>query len=182
MFNERLQIAGEWKVIEKDLDGNIIQESPGHNLITNTGKQMLLTLLFCMNGSGVSSAIVACAGACSTVATLADTTLNYELIANGNRIPITNLAGAALSTADIQSGSFVVNTVTYTRKVTCQAIWGSSDLNLNQPFREYAIATALACPTTPTGTSGVIFNHYIDTQNIVKTGSNSITIQFSVYF
>lgn len=182
MFNEGTPVTAVWRIIEKDLKGNIIADRGGENLVVNTGKEMLLTLLFAMAGSSTSAAITCAAGACSTPATLSDLRLPYEHIANSSRKGITNTSGTTLAPGNIESGSFVVNTITYTRRVIAQAIWDGSDSNLNQPFRDYALMSALLCPGTPTGTSGIMFNHYVDTQNIIKTAGNSITIQISVYF
>lgn len=175
-------VAGVWKRFETDLHGNIVSSSEGYNTITNNGKEALITLLFAFSGSSTSVALSCAAGASSTPATVSDTRLAYEHIANSLRKPLTNTSGASLSASDIESGSYLISGVTYTRRIICQAVWDSSDLNTGQPFREYAICTNINCPGSPTGTSGVIINHYIDSQTITKTGGNSITLQISLYF
>lgn len=183
MFTETSGIKVLWRAFETKSDGSIGVSNPeGPNVVVNAGKDSLLRLLFALTGSGTSSAICCAAGSSATAAAVTDTQLNYEHIANGTRKTLTNTSGAALSPSDIESGSYLISGITYTRRLVCQAVWDSADLNIGATFREYALATNINCPGTPTGTSGSIFNRYVDAQNIVKTGGNSITIQISVYF
>lgn len=181
-FKESLSCAVLWRSFETSDNGAQHLSPEGPNIVTNLGKESLITLLFALSGSSTSSAIVCAAGSSSTAASVSDTRLGYEHIANSTRRPLTNTSGAALSPSDIESGSYLISGITYTRRLVCQAVWDSSDLNVGAVFREYALATNINCPGTPTGTSGSIINRYVDAQNITKTGGNSITIQISFYF
>lgn len=166
-----------WKIITYEKDGTV-HESEDNNLVVNSGRDLLLKCLFMLSGSaGVFCAGV---GASSTAAVEADTRLAYEHIANGSRKTLLSLGGSSLSTLDIIPDVVTISGVTYYRKLVCKATWDSGDLNNGQTFAEYGLFTALACPGTPTGTSGVMFNHYIDASPALKSGANAIEAQITI--
>ena len=169
----------EWKIIEEMSDG-LVLEREGLNLITNAGRDLLLKDLFMLSGS---AGVVACGvGASSTTADVSDTHLTYELIGNAARKTLTNTNGDPLSGSDIVDETTTISSVTYYKKLVCQAVWDSGDSNNGNQFAEYGLFTTDALPGTPTGTSGTMFNHYIDPSPTNKSASNSITVQITLRF
>ena len=179
-------VLATWKILEHDILGNLVAEKNLNNLVVNTGREMLLRSLFMV---GASSGVVAMGvGASTTTATVTDIALTYELTGNGARKPLTNVNSAALSTADIISETVVINSVTYYRKLVCQAVWQTTDGNNNNVFGEYGLYSSIgvpfipAVPLTPSASVGVMFNHLIDPSPTLKTSSNSITSQVTIRF
>jgi len=175
-----------WRIIEKDVHGNVLRDRELKNLIVNAGRNQDLLNLFMLPGSGGFVALGA--GASTTAATVSDTRLTYELIGNAARKSLTNTSGAALSPSDVvsyPSGVAIVlnatSTATFYSSVTCQAVYDSGDGNNGNQFGEYALFTTATNPATPTSTSGVMYNHLIDPSPTIKSAANSITCQVTVY-
>lgn len=158
--------------------GVILSEVEGENLVTNDGRDLLFKCLFMLAASaGVVSIGV---GASATAAVVTDSRLTHELIYNPTRKPLTNTSGAALTSADIVSDPVTISTVNYYKKVVCQGEWLSGDLNNGNQFAEYGLFTTATLPGTPTGTSGIMFNHYIDPAPTIKTALNAIQLQITI--
>lgn len=178
-------VCGIWRKIERNLDGDVVQDVVLKNLVTNVGKDQLIANLLALTAS--AGVIALGVGASTTTATVSDTRLTYELIGNATRKTLTNTSGAALSPSDIVTGNttIVINatsSATFTKSITCQATYNSGDGNNGNQFGEYGLFTLVTNPGTPTSTSGVIFNHLIDPDPTFKNASNSVTIQISLYF
>jgi hypothetical protein len=178
-------VFATWKILVHDLLGNLIEEKNLKNLVVQTGRTQLLRNLFALSASG--GVIALGVGACTTTATLDDTRLNYELIGNAARKPLTNTSGAALSPSDIvnQTSVIVLNassSATFYQQLTCQAVYNSGDSNNGNQFGEYGLFTVATNPATPTSTSGVMYNHLIDPSPTPKSAANAITVQVTVYF
>lgn len=176
-----------WKIIEEDLQGNVLQVKEKANLITNPGRSQFIANALGLTGS---AAVIALAvGACTTAAQVTDTRLTYELIGNATRKTLTNTSGAALSPSDIvtyPSGTAIVlnatSTATFYQSITMQATYNSGDGNNGNQFGEYGLSTSITLPGTPTASSGVLVNHLIDASPTFKTASNSITAQVTLYW
>ena len=156
----------------------VLEESDGDNLITNTGRVLILNNILGLGSSGII--ISAGAGASSTAATVNDTHLTYEHILNGTRKTLTNTSSVLLTSADVVTELTTISGVDYYRKIVIQATWDSSDANNGHQFAEYGLFTSTAVPGTPSGTSGTMLNHYIDPTPTVKGAGNVIIIQITV--
>ncbi len=141
-----------------------IKEGKNFNVVTDTGRQLMLNTLYALSGSGSISFMAF--GASATAPLHTDDRLTHELIADGTRPQLLNSAGTALTSASTtittyNDTSYSPTYSYYAQTVTLGQINGATSLNVNQPIQEVGQATAAACPGTPTGTSGVIFNHYV---------------------
>lgn len=176
-----------WRLIEHDLEGNVLRDFTKHNLIVNSGRTQAIENLL---GLTASAAVVAIGvGASTTAAQVTDTRLTYELIGNAARKALTNTSGATLSPSDIvtyPSGVTIVlnasSSATFYQSITCQAVWNSGDGNNGNQFGEYGLFTTATNPGTPTSTSGIMYNHLIDPSPTVKSSGNSITAQITLYY
>lgn len=176
-----------WRIIEKDLHGNVVRDRTIHNLVTNAGRDQVILNTFMLAGSGGFVALGV--GASTTPASVSDTRLTHELIGNATRKTLTNTSGAALSPSDIvtyPSGIAITlngtSTVTFYKSITCQAVYNSGDANNGNQFGEFGLFTTVTNPATPTSTSGGMYNHLIDPSPTQKSSGNSITAQVTLYF
>lgn len=180
MADQLTPVFGEWRIVEQNKNGEVLQDRQLTNLVVNSGKVMLLTALFMLTGSsGVVSMAV---GASSTSPSVSNTTLVYELTGNGVRKPLTNTSGAALSLSDIVAETVVISGVTYTQKLVAQAQWLTGDANNGNTFAEYGLFDSANCPFTPTSSSGTMFNRLVDPSPTLKTAANIITSQVTIRF
>lgn len=168
-------------------DGQVVQEEVTDNLIVDDGRTNMLSLLF--NLTGQAALVSMGVGACSTAASHTDQRLAYEYTHTGNtpstnRYALTNTNSLTISASDIVSDTFVDTSetpnITYYKKLVVQAVIPSTDPNVNQPFREYGLFTNTACPSTPTGTSGLMFNHLIANADIIKDNVTQILVQVTL--
>lgn len=174
-------IRGEFRLFVTDLEKGETYEKEGTNIIVNSGRDQMLRLLFGLAAS--TPAISLTVGACSTAATVNDTRLTYELIGNPTRKPLVSaISGGVLSASDIQNETITISSVTYYKKLVCQATWDSTDPNNGNQFGEYGLNTSITNPATPTSTSGVLINHYVDPNPTVKSAGNAITAQITIRF
>lgn len=185
MSREEIPAVAVWKIVEHDIEGNLISEREMKNLITNTGRTQFFVNTFAMTASGGFVALGV--GASTTAAAVTDTRLTHELIGNAARKPLTNTSGAALSPSDVVTAttSIVLNatsTATFYQNMSCQAVWNSGDLNNGNQFGEYGLFTTATLPGTPTSTSGTMFNHLIDPNPTFKSAANQITAIITLYF
>lgn len=167
-----------WRIIERDLEGNVVSDHEATNIVVNTGREQTFRNLFAVGASGPFIAMGV--GASATSANVTDTRLTYELIGNPSRKLLFDKTNGSLDNADIESETVAISGVTYYRKLVVQSTWDSTDSNNGNQFAEYGIFTTTTLPGSPTGTSGVMFNHFIDPAPIQKTASNSVTAQVTI--
>lgn len=168
-----LQFAASFHVVNRDNDtGEILYEFEQSNLVVKVGRSAILDFLF---GTGSPSAFLYLgAGPCSTAATVDDTRLTYELIANASR---KNPTVSAIST-----GTYTISGNTYYKTIQLQTSFvGASDSNVDETFREYALFDSDTLPGTPTSTSGRMLNHLIAPGDTVLYSSSTITVTINVY-
>lgn len=182
-----IPVYGEWKIDEFDLAGNLISSHEYKNAVVNVGREQVVRFLF---GFGGASSIVAMGvGASSTYNTTAssgvsveDTRLTYELIGNPTRKTLTNTNNTSLSISDYSLETTTVSGTTYYSKIVVQAQYAAGDGNNGNVFNEYGLFTTDTLPLTPTASSGLMFNRFVDPAPITKTASNSITVQVTLRF
>jgi len=161
-----------------------IAQKDNFNLLTDDGKQLLWNTLFGLAGSGTLDWMAY--GASSTAAAHNDSHLAYEHILDGTRIILTNQSGTIMTSGSVVNlSTFVDSTYTpnityYTSATVMGTITGATTLNINQPVQEFGIASAAACPSSPSGSSGKLFNHYI--LGAPTTLTNTTTLQILVIF
>lgn len=185
MANEHATGLAVWRIIEHDLDGNVISDREIKNLITNSGRSQWFRNNFAMTASGGFVAMGV--GASSTAAQVTDTRLTHELIGGTTRKSLTNTSGAAVSPSDIvtTTSTIVLNatsSVTFYQNMSVQSTWLSGDANDGNTFGEYALFTTNVYPGTPTSTSGTMMNHLIDPNPIFKSAANSITAVVTLFY
>lgn len=171
-------LLGSWsvKAVKTEDESKVVYEERGPNVVVKTGKADVLQLVFAISGS---SAIIALgAGASSTAATVDNTNLVYEHILNASRKVLTNTTDGGLTVSDIQDETITIDSCTYHKKITVRGKFtGASDGNVGHPFQEYGLFTTLALPSTPTGTSGVMFNRYVATTPITLTSDLTLIVE-----
>jgi hypothetical protein len=178
--NQGYSICGQWKILEHDLLGNLISEHESPNLVVNTGRD--LTCYFLLGLGSASSIVALGVGASSTAVDATQTQLVYELIGNPTRKGLTNTSNTTLTTADFVLDTTVVSGTTYYKKIVLQSQYAAGDLNNGNTFNEYGLFTTNVNPLTPTASSGVMFNRFVDPAPIQKTASNSVTVQITLRF
>lgn len=152
------------------IENELVWEDPkiatgeNFNIVTDTGRQLMLNSLFALAGSGSIS--FACFGASSTTAVHTQDSLVHELIADGTRPRLLNSAGGTLTSASTTITTYNDTSYTptysyYAQTVVLGQINGATSLNVNQPIQEIGMNTSVTCPATPSGISGVMFNRYV---------------------
>ena len=121
-------------------------------------------------------------GASATAAQVTDTQLTYELIGNAYRKTLTDINGNTPNTTDIVTASAVIGGCTFYQYIQLQAIYTTSDGNNGNVFNEYGLFSTTVLPGSPTSSSGVMFNHYIDPSPVTKSSSNQVTALVTIYF
>lgn len=175
---ELAPIACEWHIVAFNVHtGEIVHEEKDFNVIVVGGKEEMLKLMFNISGSPF---IAMGAGEGSTAATVNDTRLETELIANATRKSLTKTDGSTPLTVETEVTTIGANT--YHRKLVSRASFLSGDSNNGDNFREYALFTTATLPGTPTSTSGVMFNRYVAASNIAKDSSIQINVDTTVRF
>lgn len=173
-------ICGQWKITERDLLGNIVTEKESENLVVNSGRNLLI--YFLLGFTGASSVVALGVDASSTAAAVTQTQLVYELRGNPTRKSITNTSNVALSASDIVLETTTIGSTTYYEKIVLQAQFAAGDGNNGNVFNGYGLFTTTTLPATPTASSGIMFNRFVDPAPITKTADNSITIQVTLRF
>jgi hypothetical protein len=181
---ESIRMLGEVKAISYGLDGNILKTSEGSNIIVNSGKVQLLSNLFIQASSGLFPFLAVGASGINQgfVASASDTHLIYEINTNTVRKPFLSVNGGALTSADITNENVTIGGFNFTEKLVGQATFPQVDNTNGYQFGEYALASIAPVPGTPTGTSGQIFNHYLDPNPLNKQPSNTIVVQVTIRF
>ena len=150
------------------------------NVITDNGKQFMWNTLFALAGSGNFNSLAY--GASSTAATHTDTRLVYEHQLDPTRVPLTNQAGTVVTSGSVVAlstftdVSYTPNVVYYTTATVMGTITGSTTLNVNQPVQEVALASTRTLPSTPTSTSGTIWNRFVLGAPTVLTSTTTLQI------
>lgn len=175
---DSMLIRAEWN-IKAIRDGEVIHEEDKVNLIVDNGRENMLNQLFGFTASGTVNAMAA--GACSTAAVATDYRLGYEHILNGTRKTLTDSSSGTVGYSDIVSEVYTdgLGNV-YRKKIVVVGTFPASDMNNNQPFREYALMTSLSVPINPTPTvyqqTGIMFNHLVAGSSIIKDSSTEIVV------
>lgn len=146
-------------------------------MIVKTGKEEMLKLLFNISGSAFTALG---AGSGSTAATVDDTRLETELIANATRKGLTKTDGTTPLT--VENDVTTIGSNTYHKKLVCKASFLSGDSNNGSNFREYGLFSTSTLPGTATSTSGIMFNRYVAGANIAKDSSTQIDVTTTVRF
>jgi hypothetical protein len=168
-----------WDVAARNEAGEIVSRETDQNIVVIGGRENVLNLLFALAAS--STVVALGAGASGTAATATDTRLNYELVGNASRKPLTNTSFAPLSSADVVLETFVDGFgETYYTKIIVQGVYQLVDGNNGQPFQEYGLFSTTALPGTPTSTSGIMFNHFVAGAPVVKDNTITITVQVTI--
>lgn len=167
-------VLAQWHIKAINECGEVVHEEKKENLIVKTGRADVLQLLFDLSGVALNAMG---AGACSTAATVDDTRLNYEHILNPTRKDLTNTDGDPLDVADIVDETYTDGLGnTYYKKLVLQATYAAGDLNNGHPFQEYGLFSTATLPGTPTGTSGVMFNHLVAASPISKDATITLLV------
>lgn len=137
------------------LIGPMAYHAYGNNIIVEVGRRDLLRRI-----TGIAGASTYLYGAVGTDTTgtsdATRTRLGSELIAGTNRIAITDTGGGSLDDTDIVSEVTGSNRL----KLTIAFQHGLSDPNNGNTFAEWGVFDTLACPGSPTGTSGKLFARF----------------------
>ncbi len=118
-------------------------------------------------------------GSSSTAALATDTRLTSENLNTGGgdtytvRPSLTNQSGASLSGADIVDDPQTIGGIAYQKKIIVRGKFLTTDLS-GATFYEFGLFDTTTLPGTPTGTSGVMFNHFVLGTSIVKSPSLEI--------
>lgn len=168
-----------WKIIKINTTTGEVIETEGKNTVVNTGRDLLIKDLFSLSGS--AGVVALCPGASTTAADVTDTRLTHELIDTTGRKPLTNTNGDPLSASDIVDEEITISSCTYYKKIVAQAEWPAGEGTGHQ-FGEYMLNTSITSPATYNGTSGVMFNHYIDPSPAEKGADTAIQIQVTCRF
>ncbi len=172
-------ISGAWDTL--DIVGDVVHESHGTNLVVNTGRSQLLGTGFIPSASGTTGFYYLGVGASAVAAAVTDTRLTYELIGNPSRKTVTDSSGNVPSPSDIQTQTTIVGTCSFYQQLVLQAIFTSSDGNNGTTFNEYGLFTSTTLPGSPVGTSGTMYNHYIDPSPAFKSSTNQVTAVVTIY-
>lgn len=152
------------------------------NVVTDTGRQLLAYNLLNLPGSGW--ALYGAMGSGATAATHTQDRLVYELIGDTTRPLITNQDASPLSTAAVtvttyNDTSYIPTYSYYVQAIVRFQMDGDTSANVNKPIQEVGLNTVAACPSTPTGLSGVLFNRYVyDTPTTLSAGTIFIAIGY----
>jgi hypothetical protein len=169
----------EWHIKARNkYTGEILYEETYYNVIVKTGREDMLKLLF--NLTGQVPLVALGAGSGSTAADEADTRLETELIANATRKSLTKTDGS--TPLIVETDEVTIMGTDYFKKVVCRGVFLSGDSNNGSNFREYGLFTTLTLPGTPTGTSGIMFNHFVAGADIPKDASTEIDVDTTVRF
>lgn len=169
-YKEPVFAKGIWRVTVRDIWENILEVHEQENVITDLGRASILKQWVGVAGS---SFIYLGVGDGSTAAASTDTQLDNELTGNASRITTTDDTGGAFDAGDVISDLTVPP---YTMKVVIRGVFGLSDGNNGQNFREFALFDN-ATHTPPTGLMG---NRFVLASNIAKTGSISVTCDITL--
>lgn len=161
--------------LKRDAAGNVLNEvvwedeaiaaGDNHNVVTTVGRQLADYNLLSLAGSGFPL-FMAMGSGNTPAAAVGDTRLIYELIGDANRPYITLSTGAPLDSTAVAATPYTDTNYTPNYEYQVQftvmgEMNGATSANVGAPIQEIGLVTAVACPASPTGTSGVLYNHYI---------------------
>lgn len=167
----------------------IINEHEAKNFVVNNGRDNVIAQLFGLTWGASGTPVVAMGvGASSDSSTLptavTPTRLSYEYLGNASRRVLTNTDSETLlglaDRNDIASEDITISGYQFFRKIIVQSVYGPSDGNNTQVFREYGLFTTTTNPATPSSTSGIMFNRFVDPDPITKSGANTVVVQVTI--
>jgi hypothetical protein len=157
---------GDWRYITNPMvwEDENIAEGTNWNVVTDGGRQLLAYNLLGVGATGF--ALYMAMGSGSTPADHLQDRLVYELIADGTRPLVTNENASALSAATVTLTGYTDDDYDppypyYVQAIVRADIDGDTTLNVGASVREVGLNTVAACPGTPTGLSGVLWNRYV---------------------
>lgn len=165
--------------IREKRDGKLISENYATNVITINGRDMAMERILGLSANPIVALAI---GASGTAASPNDTHLTYELIGQSPRIPLTNLSGNPLSSADFVSETVPDGDLFFYRKITIVGTSSADDGNTNQPIQEIGLVNSSTLPVNPTATSGTLFNHIVFPFPTIKTPGSDLEYQVTIRF
>lgn len=126
-------------------------------------------------------------GSSSTAAAATDVHLGSENLNQGGgdtytvRPTLNNTSGAPLSSTDIVDDPQTIGGIFYQKKIIVRGRYLTTDLP-STTFAEYALFDTATLPGSPTGTSGVMFNHFVAGTPITKTTAIEVDIDTTIRF
>lgn len=157
-----------------------IAKGTNFNVITDAGKQMVFNTILQLAGSGAFP--VMAYGACSTASSHVDTKLNYEHILDATRVPLTNssatqmTSGSVVSLSTFNDTSYTPTLSYYVQAAVMATINGATTNNKMQPVREFGLASTPILPSTPTGSSGTLLNHFTLGADSILTNTTTLQV------
>lgn len=193
MHNVKTFMTAKWKIFEYEGEffndpriDKLIDVHEDFNIVVNDGRSNVIAQLLGLASGAAGVAIISMGVGASSDGSTDETRtrLSYEYLGNANRIALTNTDSETFlgltNRDDIDLETLVVSSYSFYEKVVVQAVYGPSDGNNGQVFREYGLFSSLTLPGAPTSTSGVMFNRFIDPDPITKSGSNSVVVQVTL--
>ncbi len=162
------------KTLRKDEKGAIlnpvtwedpkIKEGTNYNVVTTTGRTLIDYTLLGLAGSGHT--LWMAMGSGTTGPSVSQDRLVYELILDTNRPAVTLSNGDPLDTSAVSAtpytdAGYTPNYEYYAQFTVLGEMNGATSANVGAPIQEIGLVTNPACPGTPTGISGVLFNRYL---------------------
>ena len=161
-----------------------IAEGRNKNVVLDLGGETVLYNIFGLAGSAVFQFMAY--GASATAAAHTQSQLVYELIADATRPKLTNTDGSPLSASCVTLTTYndtsYSPTYSYYRQAAVLGSIAAGTANVNQPVSEIAINTALACPGTNTGSSGIYLDRYVFGSPTVLDGATILAITILLHF
>jgi hypothetical protein len=172
-FGVCIDQRAEWELlVRNEITGEIVIRDSLPNLITNLGRDHVITRT--CGGTGTVTFPYMGVGSGVTVPDYPDVHLTSELIAAATRVALTNTSGGTLDIANIAADTSVSP---YRRKIIGQGFYDAPNANDGSTFAEAAIFSVNTLPGSPTGTSGVMYNHFKFPNSFVKDANLSATLQ-----
>lgn len=174
---------GEYTGTAEDV---LLDSHEAKNIVVNTGRDNTIAQLLGFTWSASGTPVISMGVGASSDGTTdqTKTKLSYEYIGNASRQTLTNTDSETLLNLadrnDISLETLNVSGYDFYKKIIVQSVYGPSDGNNGQVFREYGLFTTLTKPSTPSATSGVMFNRFVDSDPITKSGSNSVVVQVTL--
>lgn len=157
---------GDWRFITNPVlwEDENIAKGTNWNTVLDGGRFLLAYNLLGVGATGFP--LFMAMGSGSTAADHLQDRLVAELIADGTRPLVTNEDASALSSATVTltgytDGDYDPPYPYYVQAIVRADMDGDTSLNVGQSIREVGLNTLAACPGTPTGLSGVMWNRYV---------------------
>lgn len=162
------------KQLRYDENGNVLNEvvwvdpnikiNDNYNVVTTNGRKLMDYNLLGLSGSAV--ALWMAMGSGTTGPSVTQDRLVYELIGDTNRPTVTLSNGSPLDATAVTANTYTDTNYTpnysyYAQFTVLGEMNGATSANVGAPIQEIGLMTARACPGTPTGLSGVMWNRYV---------------------